>query len=167
MEKWSLFKYLAILTPLSQATHAWDVKLSQFCGTSSHFKHVQNIMHLRSLAEVGESNYIPGLVYVVPGSILVWRYICTTVVVLNMLINTDSWQLLLCLKAHNPGSREQELLWCFLSEVPTCTCPAEPSSRASAQTWGPGLDGFQYHLIKAPKACLQHCLLHFEHQHYC
>lgn len=43
----------------------------------------------------------------------------------------------------------------------------EPSSRAGG-FWllEPGLDSFQYHLIKAPQACLLHCLLHFEHQHY-
>lgn len=132
MEKLSLLKHLAILTPLSQITHAWDVKLSQLCDTGSHFKHVQNIKHLRSCAEVGESNYVPGLVYVVPGSIPVWRCICTTAVVLNTCWSyTDSWQLFCCLKAHDPCSRQQELGLMFpVWSSYRCTRPTEPSSRA-------------------------------------
>lgn len=61
-KRWWKNKHLAILTPLSQTTQALGTKLSQLCDTGSCFKRVQNIMHLRRLAEGGESNYTPGLV---------------------------------------------------------------------------------------------------------
>lgn len=100
--------------------------------TLAHVLNVQNIMHLRSLAEAEASDYIPGLVHVVPGSILVWRYICTIVVVLNICWSyTDSWQLLQCLKAHDPCSRQQEFALMFpVWSSHHCTHSAEPSSRA-------------------------------------
>lgn len=44
---------------------------------------------------------------------------------------TDSWQLLQCLKAHDPCSRQQEFALMFpVRRSHCCTCPVEPSSRA-------------------------------------
>lgn len=83
MEKQSLLKHLAVLPPLSQSSRAWDVKLSQFCETGPHLKHVWNIKHLRSLAEVGESNYVSETSYMAPWAMLAWRCIGTMAVALS------------------------------------------------------------------------------------
>lgn len=62
------------------------------------------------------------------------------------------WSDVSCLKfllLHPPNRAQQQSRWIL-----------------TAATWGPDPDRFQYHLIKAPKACLQHSFLNFEHQHY-
>lgn len=125
-------KGLPILPPLSQISHAWDVKLSQFCDTGTHLKHVWNIMHLRSLAEVGESNYVSETAYVVPWAILAWRRDCTVAVVLNICWSYTKLRAVSSVSQRPVSSTadSMNLLWFFPFEVAT----------AAPRQWSPATE---------------------------
>lgn len=170
MEKQSLLKHLAVLPPLSQSSRAWDVKLSQFCDTGPHLKHVWNIKHLRSLAEVGESNYVSETSYMAPWATLAWRCIGTVAVALN--IRWSYMKLLaffqclkgLCSPQHKAWVCSDFFCLKFPPLQPAGGAPQRSRQVLIAGMRGPDLDIFLWHLVKAPVICLQQYLPHCRHK---